>query len=136
MKKHKGFSLLEILVAFSILAVSLGILLKIFSSGVNTAVIAEEYIVATQIAESLMAKNGIEEPLKLGEISGVEAEKYRWRVSVENAPDLIDPDLIDKEEASVLLMEVEVSVEWGESNQNNRSVVLNTVKTGRSSDAN
>ena len=135
MKKHKGFSLLEILVAFSILAVSLGILLKIFSSGVNTAVIAEEYIVATQIAESLMAKNGIEEPLVLGETSGVEAEKYRWQVSVENAPDLIEPDLIEKEESRVLLMEVEVSVEWGESNQNNRSVVLNTVKQGVS-DAN
>ena len=44
--KQKGFSLLEILIAFSILAISLGILLKIFSAGINTAVVAEDYTVA------------------------------------------------------------------------------------------
>ena len=80
MNKNKGFSLLEILVAFTIMAVSLGIVLKIFSSGVNTAIISEDYIIATQIAESLMAKTGIEEPLSIGEKSGTEGDKYQWRV--------------------------------------------------------
>ena len=58
--KQQGFSLLEILIAFSILALSLGILLKIFSAGVNTAIIAENYTTAVQLSESLMAKVGIE----------------------------------------------------------------------------
>ena len=44
--KQQGFSLLEILIAFSILALSLGILLKIFAAGVNTAMIAENYTAA------------------------------------------------------------------------------------------
>ncbi|MCK5478718.1 MAG: prepilin-type N-terminal cleavage/methylation domain-containing protein [Methylococcales bacterium] len=126
MNKHKGFSLLEILVAFSILAISLGILLKIFSSGVNTAIIAEEYTVATQIAESLMAKTGIEEVLTVSEISGTEREKYHWRVNVENIP---HPET--DEESTVELLAVQVTVEWGDDGQKSRVVELNTVKTGQ-----
>ena len=124
MNKDKGFSLLEILVAFSILAVSLGILLKIFSSGVKTAMIAEEYTVATQIAESLMAKTGIEEPLVVGEYSGTEVDKYHWRVTVENSPNPAD----DEEDAGLLA--VRVIVQWGDNDRNRRAVELNTVKTG------
>lgn len=124
MKKHKGFSLLEILVAFSIMSISLGILLQIFSSGVNTAMVAEEYTVATQIAESLMAKNGIEEPLTIGEMSGIEAEKYHWRVSVK---DYGNPVF----ENDAGLMMVQVLVKWGNEQSNNRAVELNTVKIGQ-----
>lgn len=124
MNRHKGFSLLEILVAFSIMAISLGILLKIFSSGVNTAIIAEEYTVATQIAESLMAKTGVEKPLAVGEISGTEVEKYHWRMNVENTP---NPATEDKEGE---LMAVQVIVQWGDDERNYRVVELNTVKTG------
>jgi len=125
MNRNKGFSLLEILVAFSILAISLGILLKIFSSGVNTAMIAEEYTVATQIAESLMAKTGIEEPLLVGENSGTEVEKYHWRVTVENSPNPADDE-------DTGLLAVQVIVQWGDDDRNRRAIELKTVKTGPS----
>ncbi len=123
--KSRGFSLLEILVAFSIMAISLGILLKIFSSGVNTAGIAEEYTVATQIAESLMARTGIETMLIAGDETGIEAEKYHWRVNVEPLP---GPET---NEVSVLeRMAVQVRVHWGgEDESNHRVVELNTIKT-------
>lgn len=126
MNKHRGFSLLEILVAFSILAISLGILLKIFSSGVNTAIIAEEYVEATQIAESLMAKTGVEEVLTVSETFGTEREKYYWRVNVENIPHS-ETD----EESTIELMAVQVMVEWGDDGKKNRVVELNTVKIGQ-----
>jgi len=128
MNRDNGFSLLEILVAFSILAISLGILLKIFSSGVNTAMIAEDYTVATQIAESLMAKTGIEEPLAVGESSGTEVEKYHWRVSVENSSNLADVE--EEIEDDLSLLAVRVTVQWGDEGRNQRTVELNTVKTG------
>ena len=118
---------MEILVAFSILAISLGILLKIFSSGINTAMIAEEYTVATQIAESLMAKTGIEEPLVVGESSGTEVEKYDWRVTVENISSPVDDEENDD---AVELLAVQVIVEWGDDDRSRRVIELNTVKTG------
>ena len=127
MNRNKGFSLLEILVAFSILAISLGILLKIFSSGINTAMVAEEYTVATQIAESLMAKTGIEEPLVVGENSGTEVEKYYWRVTVEN---ISNPANDEESDDAAELLAVQVIVEWGDDDRSRRVIELNTVKTG------
>lgn len=129
MNRQKGFSLLEVLVAFSIMAVALGILLNIFSSGVNTAVIAEEYTVATQIAEGLMAKTGVETALTPGETFGTEAEKYHWTVSVTTPPEL--SALMEPDQESFALMEVTVIVEWGDAG--GRRVELHSLKTGAAS---
>jgi len=124
-RKNKGFSLLEILVAFTIMAISLSILLKIFSSGVNTAVISEDYIIATQIAESLMAKTGVEEELAVGANLGSEDDKYHWQVKIENS---FNPEL--EEESEYELYAVQVIVKWGEEQFNPRTVELNTIKIG------
>lgn len=122
-QNNQGFSLLEILVAFTIMAISLGIVLKIFSSGVNTAVISEDYIVATQIAESLMAKTGIEEPLVSGQTSGVEDDKYQWYVNIENT------QVLGIDESDVELMNIQVQVQWDNEQQSGRMIELNSIKT-------
>ena len=106
-----GFSLLEILIAFSILAFSLGILLKIFSAGVDTAAVAEDYTAAVQIAESLMAKTGLETPLQVGQDSGTENGKYDWRLTV--SPYIFEPGNSDSVTASMTLFKVKVIVSWG-----------------------
>ena len=118
--------MLEILIAFSILALSLGILLKIFSAGVNTAVVAEDYTAAVQIAESLMAKAGVETPLQEGQDSGVENEKYNWQVDV--SPYVFNPDNVDATTATAVLYKVKVIVSWGDGNANDRQVELTTLK--------
>lgn len=128
MYRAKGFSLLEVLVAFSIMALALGILLNIFSSGVNTAVVGEEYTVATQIAEGLMARTGVETPLVLGETSGIEADKYRWRVSIHPLPELAA--LSDPEQQPFMLMGIDVNVEWDSGK--GRRIELYGVKAGAS----
>lgn len=126
--KQQGFSLLEILIAFSILALSLGILLKIFSAGVNTAVVAEDYTAAVQIAEGLMAKTGVEKPLQAGHEEGVENEKYHWLVVV--SPFEFNPENTDVTALTAMLFKVKVIVSWGEDNTraNGRQVELTTLK--------
>jgi len=123
--KQQGFSLLEILIAFSILAFSLGVLLKIFSAGVNTATVAEDYTAAVQIAESLMAKTGLETSLQIGQESGVENEKYDWLVTV--SPFIFNPANIDVATNSLALFKVKVIVSW-DKNINARRVELTTLK--------
>ena len=81
MQRHKGFSLLEILVAFVIMAVALTIVLRIFGSGVNNAVVSEDYNIAVQIAESMLARAGVETALEIGDISGNVADKFFWTIS-------------------------------------------------------
>jgi general secretion pathway protein I len=124
--KQKGFSLLEILIAFSILAISLGILLKIFSAGINTAVVAEDYTAAVQIAESLMAKTGLESPLQAGEDSGTENEKYEWQVLV--TPYLFNPDNLDEMTITTTLFKVKVVVNWDIEKTKRRQIKLTTLK--------
>lgn len=126
--KQQGFSLLEILIAFSILALSLGILLKIFSAGVNTAVVAEEYTAAVQIAEGLMAKTGVETPLQAGQEAGLENAKFHWRVEV--SPFEFNPENTDVTAITAILFKVKVTVSWGDDNTRAqpRQVELNTLK--------
>ena len=124
--KQKGFSLLEILIAFSILAISLGILLKIFSAGVNTAIVAEDYTAAVQIAESLMAKTGLESPLQPGEDSGTENEKYEWQVTV--SPYVFNPDNLDETTITAALFKIKVLVSWDFTKGRGRQIELTTIK--------
>ena len=142
MKPHKGFSLLEILVAFSIMAVALTIVLRIFGSGVNAAVVSEEYSIAVQIAESLMARVGVETPLEAGEMNGVEADLYEWQVRI--SP-VIKPQVPlqkfksqqeDTENTpSIQLFDVRVQVVWGDEEVKQRSLVLNSLKLAQQVEA-
>lgn len=126
MNNEEGFSLLEILVAFAILALALGILLRIFSGGVNTAVVADGYITAVQIAESLLAKTGVEAPLQIGQSSGVENDIYYWQITVN--PYYI-ADITQDSGANIFnLMQIDVSVSWQEGVAEPRSVELTTLR--------
>lgn len=124
--KQQGFSLLEILIAFSILALSLGILLKIFSGGVNTAMVAEDYTVATQIAESLIAKTGSEIPIKEHQSSGDEGDKYHWELII--SPYALSSEGFDPKTAPAELFKVNVTVNWGDGDSDDRQIQLTTLK--------
>ena len=128
---QKGFSLLEILVAFCILAISLGILLKIFSAGVNTAIVAEDYTAAVQIAESLMAKTGLESSLQATADAGTENDKYDWEVTV--SPYFFNPEHNDETTLTRALFKIKVVVSWEISKTKRRQIELITLKLANKS---
>lgn len=78
----RGFSLLEVLVAFTILAMLLGALFQVFSGGLHAARAGESHTRATVIAQSLLAGLGSEHPLREGATSGSVDETFDWRLIV------------------------------------------------------
>lgn len=100
--------------------------MRIFSGGVKTAGVAEEYSLAVQIAESLMAKTGSEIPLKNHQSAGVADEKYHWEVNI--VPYRLNSAGFDTKAANAELFKINVNVNWGEGNDDRRSLQLATLK--------
>jgi general secretion pathway protein I len=81
--RTRGFTLLEVLVAFTILAVGLVALLRAFSSGLRGLDAAETASIAVQHARSKMAEVGSVIPLEPGAEEGAFDDGFRWRVAIE-----------------------------------------------------
>lgn len=81
-KPQQGFSLIETLVSLTIVALSLIVLLQIFSSGLNRSVNTEETYKAALFAQSLEAAIGREVPLHTGLLKGESSEGYEWVIDI------------------------------------------------------
>ena len=129
--RQRGFSLLEILVAFTILALSLGVLMQIFSGSLSNADVTRDQAQAVLLAQSLLASAGVEATLVPGESAGVLDDKFRWVLRV--SPFVQEPR--PGETAAVRsplpldLWEVAVRVAWGgDSRLPERALTLTTLR--------
>jgi len=121
---QRGFSLIEILVAFMILAMSLTVIFRIFSGGLRNVSLSEDYARAVLVAESRLATIGINEPLEPGVTSGEWNERFRWERVIEN----YRPWEQEKELTTPMLSyRVSVSVDW-EHNGQTRQVKMSSIR--------
>lgn len=133
--KSRGFSILEILVAFTLLALAMGILMQLFSRGVNGAGLADRYAKATMMAESKLATVGVEAVLQDGETTGKFDDDFQWRLSVQPYVDPTPKDpavsAIDIESLmQARLFDVSVTVSFLSDDKRERQVRLNTLLIG------
>ena len=120
----RGLSLLEVLVAFSILALTLGVLLRIFGSGLRGAALAGAYSQAVLQAETLLSRSGIEASLEVGEQHGTLDNRYHWRRIIR--PYRL-PVTEEETELPLIPYEVIVEVFWQETGKR-RSVTLTSLR--------
>lgn len=123
-RTQQGFSLIEVLVAFSIFALSLGVIFQIYSTGARSTVLSDEYTRAVIIAQSKLASIGVEETPDIGEYTGAENDKYQWTLRIQPAD---DEDIDLETNFDIIKREIEVEVTW-DSLGNTRSIKLNTLK--------
>ncbi len=111
-RNRGGFTLLEVMIAFAILAVALAALMQSFSQGLRSLDLAENYATATMLARSKMAEIGPIIPIDEGEHTGNFQNGWRWRV-------LLFPYAVDDDSTGDLrvlrLYEVQVAIERDET---------------------
>jgi len=124
-KSCRGFSLLEVLVAFVMLALTLSVMMRIFSGGLRNVGLAGDYGRAVLLAQSRLAELRVQ-PGE-GESAGEFDRRFRWRSSVrpwmEVAPGPAGDPLLPAR-----LMEIEVKVSWGEEGRDAREIGLSSMQ--------
>jgi general secretion pathway protein I len=123
--RNKGFSLLEVLVAFVVLAMTLSVLLAIFSQGLRSATLSGDYQRATVLAEARLTETMVLESLRDGVREGSQPP-YRWRSTVQVPEWAADSST----RHPLRPYEVTVDVSWDEAGRT-RSVSLSTLAIGR-----
>jgi general secretion pathway protein I len=115
-KSQKGFTLLELLLAFVVFALSFAVVLEILSGSMRNTVRARHYSEAAMTAQSIMDRVGLEIPLEEGISEAGEAGSYRWELDItayEMASDALSSvQVVDV--AGMQLLEVYLAVSWGE----------------------
>lgn len=126
-----GFSLLEVLVAFIILALVGTALFELFGGALNNAAVADEYSRGALFAESRLTAAAVETPLREGGDQGVSEDgKYTWATRIEpyvGPGATADEDRLGQA-AAVRLWRISVTVSWPGTLGNQRSVSLATVR--------
>ena len=128
-RADSGFTLIEVLVAFVMLALILVTAFEIFSTGMARAGALAERAQALAVAQSRLAVAGMEEPLAEGTASGeTEDRRYRWSTTITRFQEAGDP--AQPAANPFVLFHVAVRVDWHGGDARDHALALATLDLG------
>jgi general secretion pathway protein I len=107
----RGFTLIEVLVAFAILALTLAALMQVFTAGLRSADAVDRHLMATMLARSILDDLGAEIPIITGERSGEIEQGYRWTVRIRPSAAIPSVAIADWVQTAY---EIQVEVTWND----------------------
>ena len=112
---QRGYTLIEVIVAFAVLALGLTLLLGTLSGAAKQVRWADEAGRAALHAQSLLDSTGVGEPLREGHREG-EFEDGRFRRTLDVVPwrDPTRQDVALVDPAAARLLQLSLAVQWGD----------------------
>ena len=126
---QSGFTLLEVLLAFVIFALSFAVVLDILSGSMRSSMRAREYTEAALLGQSLMDLVGNDIPVRENILAGDAPGGYRWEMSITPYQPQFDDDrsLELAELSGTVLYWVDLDIAWGDDRRG-RQVHFSTVR--------
>jgi len=116
--RQQGYSLIEVIVAFGVLALALTLLLGTLSGGMRQVRESADAGRAALHARSLLETLGVDAPLQPGRSSGAfEQGRYRWELEIARYRDPASPAPVAD---GAQLLELNLDVAWGEGGARQR----------------
>ena len=124
-RNPRGFTLLEVLVAFVILLLAFTVLMRIFATGSRGLVATDDVNRAVAYAQADLAAVGVAQPLQTGTQHGELADGYRW----ERVIDVFPTREAELSARVPVLYQVTTRVSW-QRKGNPREISLSTLRLG------
>ena len=130
LRSARGFTLVEIVVAFVLLSAVLVTAFEIFSQGLRRAGDLDDYSRALVIAQSKLASAGTEEQFAEGQWQGESDDRrFRWTMQIQKSEEGQAAPGKPANNA-YQLFRVDVRVEWTATDTRPRSISLSTLGLG------
>ena len=120
--RQRGFSLLELLVAFSIMAMALGMLYRAAGGGMHSVGEVDRYQRAALLAQSILDQR--DSVTQEGWSDSGESSGYTWNVRSTPYPSTVSNP------QAIVLHDVAITISWGEGQQA-RQLALSTLRPER-----
>ena len=128
-RKHSGFTLIEVVVAFALLALILATSFEIFTTGMSRAADLDDYSAAIDVAQSQLAGVGVYGKVQEGQTRGESEDgRYAWVLGVRRFDESADPNA--PAQSTVVMYRVDVQVAWRGVDTRTHSLGLATVVVG------
>lgn len=113
--RQRGFTLIEVIVAFALLALALTMLLGTLSGAAQQVRAADRSGRAALHAQSLLDQTGVGEALQPGHSDGEFDEgRYRWSLDVSPWRDTARQDVALADPGAPQLLQLSLLVQWGD----------------------
>lgn len=110
---QQGFTLLEILVAFMVFALSFAFMLELLGQSLKNTRVANDYTLAALHARSVMDRVGLDIELEEGVEEGELDERFRYRLEIRKTEFAAGP-VSESAYAPVDIFAVELKIQFGE----------------------
>ncbi len=126
-KGSQGFTLIEVIASFTILAMTFMVILEILSNSSRNTIKSSEQTKLALLAQSKMDEVGIIIPVEEGSESGSFDDDISWQIDIMPYEASYDGD-VEMDFVPVELFKVQLVIAWVDGLGKNREAVFTTLK--------